>query len=71
MTIEDIINMDKPILTPAEVAAVLHADAKMIRWQAKNEPSKLGFAVSRVGTRTKIPRLAFIVWFLKGVEKNE
>ena len=70
MTIQDIINMDKEVLTPAEVASVLHADPAMIRWQAKNDPSKLGFIVSRIGTRTKIPRQAFISWF-KGSELND
>ena len=66
MTIQDIINMDKNILTPADVAPLLGCNPDMIRWQAKNDPSKLGFPVSRIGTRTKIPRLAFIEWFNGG-----
>lgn len=70
MTIQDIINMDKNILTPADVAPLLGCNPGMIRWQAKNDPSKLGFPVSRIGTRTKIPRLAFIAWF-EGSELND
>ena len=63
MTIEDVKKMDKPILSPAEVASVLHSSAAIIRWQAAHDASKLGFPCSRIGTRTKIPRLAFIAWF--------
>ena len=37
-----------------------------INVQAKQDPSKLGFAVSILGTRVKIPRLAFIHWITYG-----
>lgn len=68
MTIQDIQNMTKEILTPNEVAAVLHCDPNVIRLQAKEDINKLGFPACLVGTRLKIPRRAFLSWFLKGVE---
>lgn len=71
MTIEDIKNMDKEILTPADVAPILGCDPNCIRFQAKQDINLLGFPASKIGSRVKIPRKAFIAWFLKGVEQNE
>lgn len=62
MTLSDIKSMDKPILTPAEVASVLGCDPQDIRVQAKQNPEKLGFNVAVIGSRVKIPRQGFIKW---------
>ena len=64
MTIEDIKNMKKDILTPGDIAPVLHCDPNVIRYQAGKDIKQLGFPCSKIGTRIKIPRLAFIDWFL-------
>ena len=71
MTIEDIKKMDKEILTPCDVAPVLGCDPNLIRYQAKQDINKLGFPASLLGTRIKIPRRAFIAWYLRGVEQSE
>ena len=71
MTIEDIKNLDKEILTPGDVAQVLGCDPNLIRYQAKQDIHQLGFPASKLGSRIKIPRQAFLAWFLKGVEQNE
>lgn len=63
MTIEDIKKMDKDILTPADVAPILRCDPNVIREQARQDIKQLGFTASKIGTRVKIPRLAFIKWF--------
>lgn len=68
MTIEDLKEMDKEILTPADVAPILGCDPNVIRFQAKQDINSLGFPCSKIGSRIKIPRRAFIAWFLKGVE---
>lgn len=68
MTIEDLKEMDKEILTPADVAPILGCDPNIIRFQAKQDINSLGFPCSKIGSRIKIPRRAFIAWFLKGVE---
>ena len=71
MTIQDIKNMNKEILTPAAIAPILGCDPNCIRFQAKQNINSLGFPASKIGTRIKIPRKAFIAWFLRGVEQNE
>lgn len=70
MTIEDIKKMDKEILTPGDVAPVLGCDPNLIRYQAKHDINSLGFPASKIGSRIKIPRKAFIAWFLRGVKQN-
>lgn len=62
MTLDEIRNSTKEVLTPAEVAPVLGCDPQDIRLQAKRNPERLGFNVAVVGTRVKVPRLAFIRW---------
>ena len=63
MTIEDIKSMNKEILTPNDIAPVLECDPNLIRFQAKQDIRQLGFPASKLGTRVKIPRQAFINWF--------
>lgn len=63
MTIDDIKKMDKDILTPGDVAPVLQCDPNVIREQARQDIKKLGFPASKIGTRVKIPRKAFIAWY--------
>ena len=62
MTLDEIRNSTKEVLTPAEVAEVLGCDPQDIRVQAKVHPERLGFNVAVIGTRVKVPRLAFIRW---------
>jgi len=63
MTVDEIRASNKDMLTPSDVAPVLGCHPFAINTQAKVDPSKLGFPVSLVGTRLKIPRLAFLRWF--------
>lgn len=63
MTIEDLKNLKKDILTPADVAPILGCDPGIIRYQADKDIRQLGFPASKIGSRVKIPRLAFINWF--------
>lgn len=60
MTLSEIKASDKPFLTASDVAEVLQSDPQLIRWQAKNGPARLGFPVTVIRSRVKIPRLAFI-----------
>lgn len=62
MTIEQIRDYEREYLTPAEVAPVLGCDAQDIRVAARQRPELLGFNVAIIGTRVKIPRLAFLNW---------
>lgn len=63
MTIDEIKKSTKDILTPGDVAQVLCCDPNVIREQARKDIKSLGFPASKVGTRVKIPRKAFIDWF--------
>ena len=63
MNIEDLKKMDKEILTPTDVAPLLRCDPNVIRYQAKRDIRQLGFPASKIGSRIKIPKEAFIKWF--------
>ena len=62
MTLDEIRDFPRDYLTPAQVAEVLGADPQDIRLAARMHPERLGFNVSVIGTRTKIPRLGFLRW---------
>ena len=70
MTLQEIRASDKPMLIPTEIAEVLGADPQAIRTMARKRPDLLGFPVCVVGTRTKIPRQAFLNWF-DGIDEME
>ena len=53
---------DETMLTPAQVAPVLGCNPQDIRVTARQAPELLGFPVAVIGTRTKIPRRAFLRW---------
>ena len=59
MTINDIKQSDKDILTCADVSEVLKCDPYTLHVQAQQRPEMLGFPVICVGNRVKIPRKAF------------
>ena len=60
MTVQDIMQMDKDGITPAEAAQVVGCDPQLIRLEAREKPENLGFPVIIVRSRIKIPRMAFI-----------
>lgn len=59
MTLEEIKNLDRDFLTPAQAASVMGCDPNVIRVKAR-DGLPLPFPVMRSGNRTKIPRAAFI-----------
>ena len=62
MTLDEIRNSTKEVLTPAEIAEVLGCDPQDVRVAARVHPERLGFNVAVIGTRVKVPRRAFIRW---------
>lgn len=60
MTINEIKQSDKDILTCADVSEVLKCDPYTLHVQAQQRPEMLGFPVICVGNRVKIPRKAFL-----------
>ena len=68
MTLNDIRGLDKPFLTPKEVAGVLGSDPQTIRVTARQRPELVGFPYTFTGNRMKIPRIPFLN-FMEGWEK--
>ncbi len=62
MTVAEIKASDKPFLRASDIAEVIGCGAQAIRDMARTSPEKLGFPVSVMGTRTRIPRKSFLVW---------
>ena len=67
MTLDEIRKSDKVMLTPADVAEVMGTDPQSIRVWARQTPWRLGFPVSVMGSRVKIPRTGFLN-FIDGKE---
>lgn len=61
--IDELKALDKPVLVPKDIAPLLGCTPYGITLQAREEPEKLGFPVCVIGTRTKIPKDAFIRWY--------
>ena len=70
MSLDEIRRSDKAFLTPADVAPVIGCDPHLIRIVARDAPEKLGFPVTRIGTRTKIPRVPFLRYLGEEVERE-
>jgi len=62
MTLDEIRASTAAFLRPVDVAPVIRCDPQYIRDVARQNPDKLGFPVTVMGTRTRIPRLAFLAF---------
>ena len=60
MTLNEVRQMSKETITPAIAAKVIGCDPMYIRLVARKDPARLGFPTLCIGSRVKIPRLAFI-----------
>lgn len=61
--------MDCAVITPQVASQVLHCNPQFIRVVAHREPERLGFPTIVMGSRVKIPRLAFIRFLEAGTEE--
>lgn len=66
MSFDELIESTRPIVTMADIAPILDADAQFLRQQATKDPAKLGFPVIVVGSHVKVPRLGFIHYMKYG-----
>ena len=62
MTLQEMRDSTKEFLTPEEVAGCIGCMPYSITSQAKEDATRLGFAVTVIGTRVRIPRRAFLHW---------
>lgn len=60
MTLEELAALETETFTPAQIAPVLGVNPQKIRIQAAENPESLGFPVTVVGTRVKIPKRPFL-----------
>lgn len=60
MTLAEMIDSTKDVLTAADIAPVLRTDANTIRAQAREDPEKLGFPIYCAGQQVRIPRRSFL-----------
>lgn len=66
MTLQQIEQIDREFLTVNEAAAYFGCDPQNLRTQAHLDRAKLGFPVSIIGNRVKIPKVGFIN-YCKGI----
>ena len=66
-TLEEIEACPKAILAPADVAGYLKCEAYSINRAAKDAPGLLGFPISVMGSRVRIPKEGFVRW-AKGLD---
>lgn len=66
MSLTKIIEIDKDMLTCADVAPFLGFDPNSLRLQAREDPTLLGFPVVVAGTRVLIPKEGFIRYMKYG-----
>ena len=62
MTLKEIEAMDREMLSPNIVAAVLKADPQELRMQARERPDLLGFPTICIGSRVRIPKEGFLLY---------
>ena len=62
MTLDDLRQSTRDVLTPTEVASILGIRADALRVTAREAPERLGFRVIVVGRRVLIPKQAFWNW---------
>ena len=71
MTLKEIEESTKEVLTCQDVAPVLKCNPATLHMQAMEEPWRLGFPVVVMGRRVKIPRRPFINYMKKGAANCE
>ncbi len=60
--LEELRDSGKEFFTPGDVSRVLGCDPQSIRLQARQCPERLGFPVSVIGNRVKIPAKPFLAF---------
>ena len=64
MTLKDLREKDGDVLRAEDVAKYLHVAPQLLREQAREDPSKLGFRVIVIGTQTLIPKRPFVQFMM-------
>lgn len=62
MTLQEIRESSKDMLTVHDICKIVGIDQNRIMWQARENPNRLGFPVCVAGRTVRIPRKAFVRW---------
>ncbi len=62
MTLEELERLDRPYITVRDVGPLIGVRPDTLRFQARSNPSRLGFPVCVAGDTVRIPREGFIAW---------
>lgn len=62
MTLSEIRQSPKYMLSPTDISEVLGSDPETIRVTARTYPERIGFPFTFIGNRMKVPRMGFIRW---------
>lgn len=65
-TVEEVKASSAVFLNPADIAPLLQCNPNYIRLTAREHPELLGFPVTVIGTRTRIPRKPFLAFLGEG-----
>lgn len=66
MTVAQIEESSRSYLTIEDVGRLVGIRPDMLRWQAQQDPQRLGFPVCVAGNTVRIPRLGFLHWLTYG-----
>ena len=69
MTWNELLTSEKPFVLAQDVAPIIGSSVHALRVAARDEPETLGFPVTRIGSRTYIPRQAFIRFVEEGIRE--
>ena len=69
MTWNELLTSEKQFVLAQDVAQIIGTSEHAIRVQARDDPGSLGFPVTRIGSRTYIPRPAFIRFVEEGIRE--
>lgn len=64
MTLAEVKSIDRTYLTMNDIGTLIGIRPDMLLFQARQDPSKLGFPVCVAGNTVRIPKGAFLDWLL-------
>lgn len=67
MTLSELKQLDRDVITPAEAASVLGCNPDALRLALRDDPGSLPFPAYRAGSWGKIPKAGFIAW-MEGID---
>lgn len=64
MTVPEIKAMQRTYLTMNDIGTLIGIRPDNLLWQARQDPSRLGFPVCVAGDTVRVPKGAFLDWLL-------